>query len=177
MCIRDRLYFVSILCLSFRLPRRGLPRPILTTTGYHACVYISVTTPELSRFHQYTYIGLSHPLLVIRTFVVFIHRLLLHLFFSSYTTTGRHTLQPAPHLGLKLGHLFVWPMADCARYKGGRVVHVIKFVNRACGLVWEGLHGNARTNAYTWSGSTAIRAIRVRANRTDTQTDEHAVTC
>ena len=22
-----------------RLPRRGLPRPILTTTGYHACVY------------------------------------------------------------------------------------------------------------------------------------------
>ena len=80
-----------------RLPRRGLPRPILTTTGYHACVYISVTTPELSRFHQYTYIGLSHPLLVIRTFVVFIHRLLLHLFFSSYTTTGRHTLKPTPH--------------------------------------------------------------------------------
>ena len=33
-----------------RLPRRGLPRPILTTTGYHACVYIPVTTPELSRF-------------------------------------------------------------------------------------------------------------------------------
>ena len=44
------LYFVSILCLSFRLPRRGLPRPILTTTGYHACVYIPVITPELSRF-------------------------------------------------------------------------------------------------------------------------------
>ena len=37
-------------------------------------------------------------------------------------------------------------MADCARYKGGRVVRVIKFVKRACGLVWEGLHGNARTN-------------------------------
>ena len=37
---------------------------------------------------------------------------------------------------------FVWPKADCARYKGGRVVRVIKFVNRACGLVWEGLHGN-----------------------------------
>ena len=32
-----------------RLPRRGLPRPILTTTGYHACVYIPVITPELSR--------------------------------------------------------------------------------------------------------------------------------
>ena len=32
-----------------RLPRRGLPRPILATTGYHACVYIPVTTPELSR--------------------------------------------------------------------------------------------------------------------------------
>ena len=42
-------FFVSILCLSFRLPRRGLPRPILTTTGYHACVYIPVITPELSR--------------------------------------------------------------------------------------------------------------------------------
>ena len=43
------LFFVSILCLSFRLPRRGLLRPFLTTTGYHACVYIPVTTPELSR--------------------------------------------------------------------------------------------------------------------------------
>ena len=43
------LYFVSILCLSFRLPRRGLPCPILTTTGCHACVYIPVITPELSR--------------------------------------------------------------------------------------------------------------------------------
>ena len=32
-----------------RLPRRGLPRPILTTTGYHACVYIPVITPGLSR--------------------------------------------------------------------------------------------------------------------------------
>ena len=43
------IYFVSILCLSFRLPRRGLPRPFLTTTGYHACVYIPVITPVLSR--------------------------------------------------------------------------------------------------------------------------------
>ena len=43
------LYFVSILCLSFRLSRRGLLRPFFTTTGYHACVYIQVTTPELSR--------------------------------------------------------------------------------------------------------------------------------
>ena len=43
------LYFVSILCLSFRLPRRGLPCPILTTTGCHTCVYIPVITPELSR--------------------------------------------------------------------------------------------------------------------------------
>ena len=44
------LYFLSLfLCLSFRLPRRGLSRPFLTTTGYHACVYIPVTTPELSR--------------------------------------------------------------------------------------------------------------------------------
>ena len=31
------------------LPRQGLPRPILTTTGYHACVFIPVITPELSR--------------------------------------------------------------------------------------------------------------------------------
>ena len=29
----------------FRLPRRGLPRPILTTTGYHACVCIPPITP------------------------------------------------------------------------------------------------------------------------------------
>ena len=33
----------------FRLPRQGLPRPILATTGYHACVFIPVITPELSR--------------------------------------------------------------------------------------------------------------------------------
>ena len=33
----------------FRLPRQGLPSPILTTTGYHACVFIPVITPELSR--------------------------------------------------------------------------------------------------------------------------------
>ena len=46
---RISLYFVSILCLSLRLPRRGLPRPILTTTGYHACVFIQVITPEVSR--------------------------------------------------------------------------------------------------------------------------------
>ena len=35
-----------------RLPRRGLPRPIFTTTGYHASVYILVSTPELPRFKQ-----------------------------------------------------------------------------------------------------------------------------
>ena len=35
-----------------RLPRRALPRPILTTTGYHACVYIPISTPELPRFKQ-----------------------------------------------------------------------------------------------------------------------------
>ena len=39
---------LSRLCIS-RLPRQGLPRPILTTTGYHACVFIQVITPELSR--------------------------------------------------------------------------------------------------------------------------------
>ena len=48
MCMTN----ITLFCLYFaslRLPRRGLPRPILTTTGYHACVYIPVTTPELSR--------------------------------------------------------------------------------------------------------------------------------
>ena len=51
MCLLISVYFVSLLSLLslFRLPRRGLPRPILTTTGYHACVYIPVITPELSR--------------------------------------------------------------------------------------------------------------------------------
>ena len=49
MCIRDR-FCVSLSRLPRReLPRRELPRPILTTTGYHACVYIPVITPELSR--------------------------------------------------------------------------------------------------------------------------------
>ena len=43
---------------------------------------------------------------------------------------------------LAWGHLFFWLMGDCARYKGGRVARVIKFVNDACGLVWEGLYGN-----------------------------------
>ena len=56
---------------------------------------------------------------------------------TRYGRSRRHA-----HLGLGLGHLFVWPMADCARYKGRLVARVIKFVNRACGLVWEGLYGN-----------------------------------
>ena len=61
------VYFVSLL-LSFRLPRRGLPRPIFTARaitpllplhGYHACIfpgyhaivffYSWVITPQLSR--------------------------------------------------------------------------------------------------------------------------------
>ena len=42
------LYFVSILCLSLRLPRRGLSRPFLATTGYHACVYIPSRLPHQS---------------------------------------------------------------------------------------------------------------------------------
>ena len=46
------LYFVSILCLSFRLPRRGLSRPFLTTTGYHACVYIPSRLPHQSYHAQ-----------------------------------------------------------------------------------------------------------------------------
>ena len=46
------LYFVSILCLSLRLPRRGLSRPFLATTGYHACVYIPSRLPHQSYHAQ-----------------------------------------------------------------------------------------------------------------------------
>ena len=46
------LYFVSILCLSLRLPRRGLSRPFLATTGYHACVYIPSRFPHQSYHAQ-----------------------------------------------------------------------------------------------------------------------------
>ena len=69
------LYFVaSLLCLSFlsfRLPHRGLPRPILTTTGYDACVYIPAITPQYistpwlshQSYHAppHSYIELPHP--------------------------------------------------------------------------------------------------------------------
>ena len=69
------LYFVSILCLSFRLPRRGLPRPFLTTTGYHACVYIQVTTPELSRstthVHRVITPAISNSYFVVLSFAGF----------------------------------------------------------------------------------------------------------
>ena len=41
-----------VLTTTARLPRRGLPRPIPTTTGYHACVYIPISTPELPRSKQ-----------------------------------------------------------------------------------------------------------------------------
>ena len=107
------LYFVaSILCLSslsFRLPRRGLPRLILTTTGYDACcVYIPAITPQYiptpwlshQSYHAppHSYIGLPHPpYIVVRILQFTFHRLLRHLFFSTYTTTGRHTYQPTPH--------------------------------------------------------------------------------
>ena len=63
--------FVSILCLSFRLPRRGLSRPFLTTTGYHACVYIQVTSPELSRSTTHVHRVIT-PAISNSYFVVFI---------------------------------------------------------------------------------------------------------
>ena len=75
-------YSVSILCLYFslfRLPRRGLPRPIYTARaitplpplhGYHACLFpgyhaiVICSIPGLSHlsYHAppHTYIGLSH---------------------------------------------------------------------------------------------------------------------
>ena len=80
------VYSVPILCLFclllslFRLPRRGLPRPIYTARaitpspplhGYHACLFpgyhaIALSSiPGLSHpsYHvpPHTYIGLSHP--------------------------------------------------------------------------------------------------------------------
>ena len=77
------LYFVSILCLSFRLPRRGLPRPILITTGYHACVYIPVITPELSRstthVHRVITPAISNSYFVVCLSPAFTPPVLLHL--------------------------------------------------------------------------------------------------
>ena len=74
-------YLVSILCLSFRLPRRGLPRPILTTTGYHACVYIPVITPELPRSTTHVHRVIT-PAIVVRILQFTFHRISRHLFFS-----------------------------------------------------------------------------------------------
>ena len=48
LCARLISFLFRRLSIS-RLPRQGLPPPILTTTGYHACVFIPVITPELSR--------------------------------------------------------------------------------------------------------------------------------
>ena len=85
LCARlSSVYFASLL-VSFRLPRQGLPRPIYTARaitplpplhGYHACPFpgyhaiVLCSIPGLSHlsYHAppHTYIGLSHPLLVIR---------------------------------------------------------------------------------------------------------------
>ena len=78
----------------------------LYCTGYHAEGYHAPSLPPraitpvyTSRLsHQsyhappHTYIGLSHPLRVIRILQFTFHRLLRHLFFSTYATTG------APHV-------------------------------------------------------------------------------
>ena len=47
------------------LSRSRLPRPILTTTGYHACVYIPVITPELSRSNTHVHRVIT-PAIVVR---------------------------------------------------------------------------------------------------------------
>ena len=60
---------LSRLCIS-RLPRQGLPRPIFITTCYH-------TRQSSSYFIVYISPAFTPPLL-------------------TYTTTGRHTLQPTP---------------------------------------------------------------------------------
>ena len=66
-----------------RLPRRGLPRPIFTTTGYHACVYIPVITPELSRFtthvHRVITPAISNSYFVVYLSPAFTPPVLLHL--------------------------------------------------------------------------------------------------
>ena len=57
-----------------RVPRQGLPRPILTTTGYHACVFIPVITPELSRSTTQVHRVIT-PSISNSYFVVYLHRL------------------------------------------------------------------------------------------------------
>ena len=63
------LYFVSILSL---FPATT-PRAITSLPYHHGltrlCIHPGYHTRAIT-LHQYTYIGLSHPLLVIRTFVV-----------------------------------------------------------------------------------------------------------
>ena len=96
-------FFVSILCLSFRLPRRGLPRPILTTTGYHACVYIPVITPELSRSTTQVHRVIT-PAISNSYFVVYLSPastppvlLLLHPHRAPHATTySIHDIHPSP---------------------------------------------------------------------------------
>ena len=101
---------VSLLSL-FRLPRRGLPRPIYSARantpipplhGYHACVYISrlprhcslfysqVITLELSRSTTHVHRVITPA--IVSNWQFTNHRLLLHLLFSIYPTTG------APHV-------------------------------------------------------------------------------
>ena len=118
------LYFVSsTLCLSSLSFTATTPRAItphlyhtgyhaqgyhaLTTTvrlsrpcmhpGYHAIVYFYsfVITPELSRSTTLVHRVIT-PAIVVRILLLTFHRLLCHLFFSTYTTTGRHTYQPTP---------------------------------------------------------------------------------
>ena len=116
-CFYFCFFSVSILCLYIsRLPRRGLPRPIYTARaitplpplhGYHACVYLSrlprhssflypwVITPGLSLSTTLVHRVIT-PGIVVRILQFTFHRLLRHLFFSTYTTTGSHTYQPTP---------------------------------------------------------------------------------
>ena len=85
-----------------RLPRRGLPRPILTTTGYHACVYIPVITPELSRstthVHRVITPAISNSYFVVYLSPAFTPPVLLHLHHHraphvpTYSTSFTHEL-------------------------------------------------------------------------------------
>ena len=74
MCPINFILFCLYFLVSpfFRLPRQGLPRPIFITTCYH-------TRQSSSYFIVYLSPAFTPPVLL------------------TYTTTGRHTLQPTPH--------------------------------------------------------------------------------
>ena len=107
-----------------RLPRRGLPRPILTTTGYHACVYIPVSTPELPRFKQTS--GYRQVITPAGSFYVFslssVIRQSIHNNNNFSTEPGAHRTDPLNIHDVKHVHA-CWQRASPV-CRLGRVCHV-----------------------------------------------------